>query len=80
MNTTRQVHDYLKGKRNLDLDTMISTIEVDCDYDSFVESVAIALGIDADECLEAFQVLEAHDRIILMPQMEPYIEYIEVYD
>ena len=72
-----QVYDYLKSKRDLNLDTLKATIQVNCDYSDYVESVAKALNIDSEDCLEAFQALEAHERIWIMPQMEPYIDYIE---
>ena len=78
MDHITQVYDYLKSKRDLNLDTLVATIQVGCDYSDYVQSVADELDIDADDCLEAFQALEAHERIWIMPQMEPYIDYIEV--
>ena len=76
--TTQQVYDYLKTKRELNIDTLKSTIQVNQDYSDYVQELADELGIDGDDCLQIFQELEALEYIFCMPQMECWIEYIEI--
>ena len=76
----KKLHDYLKSKRELCLDTLRSRIQVKMEYADYVVLLAGELGMDPEDCLEAFQELEARERICIMPQMEPHIDFIEVYD
>ena len=78
MATTQQVYNFLKTKRELNIDTLKSTIPVNQDYSDFVESLADDLGIDECDCLEIFQELEALEYIFCMPQADSWIDYIKI--
>ena len=78
MATTQQVYEHLKTKRELNIDTLKSTITVNQDYSDFVDELADDLGIDECDCLEIFQELEALEYIFCMPQMDSWIDYIEI--
>ena len=78
MATAQQVYEHLKTKRELNIDTLKSTISVNQDYSDYVESLADELGIDGDDCFDILQELEALEYIYCMPQMEPWIDYIEI--
>ena len=78
MATTQQVYEHLKTKRELNIDTLKSTIPVNQDYSDYVESLADDLDIDECDCLEIFQELEALEYIFCMPQMDSWIDYIEI--
>ena len=80
MSDTRKLYNYLLSKRELDLDTLKSRIQVKMEYADYVVLLAGELGMDPVRCLEAVEELEGLGRIcILLPQMEGYIEFIEVY-
>ena len=76
--TVRQVYDFLKTKRELNIDTLKSTITVNQDYSDYVESLADDLGINENDCLEIMQELEALEYIFCMPQADSWIDYIEI--
>ena len=76
--TIQQVYEHLKTKRELNIDTLKSTITVNQDYSDFVDELAGDLGIDECDCLEIFQELEALEYIFCMPQMDSWIDYIEI--
>ena len=76
--TIQQVYEHLKTKRELNIDTLKSTIPVGQDYSDYVQELADELGIDGEDCLEIFQELEAHEYIHCMPQMDSWIDYIEI--
>ena len=76
--TVQQVYEYLKTKRELNIDTLKSTIPVNQDYSDYVESLADELGIDEDDCLEILQESEALEYIFCMPQADSWIDYIEI--
>ena len=78
MATTQQVYDFLKTKRELNIDTLKSTITVNQDYSDYVESLADDLGINENDCLEILQELEALEYIFCMPQAESWIDYIKI--
>ena len=78
MTTTQQVYDFLKTKRELNIDTLKSTIPVNQDYSDFVDELADDLDIDECDCLEIFQELEALEYIFCMPQADSWIDYIEI--
>lgn len=80
MSDTKKVHDYLLTKRELDLDTLKSRIEVDMDYCDYVQEIADELGMDAVDCLDAVEELAARKKICFIPEMDACIDYIEVYD
>ena len=73
-----RLYQYLLTQRELDLDTLKSTIQVNEDYSDYVEYLAKALGIKAPDCLECFQALEAEESIFIMPQMNSHIDTIEI--
>ena len=80
MSDTRKLYNYLLSKRELCLDTLRSRIPVKMEYSDYVVLLAGELGMDPVRCLEAMEELEGLGRIRIMPQMEGYIDSIEVYD
>ena len=76
--TVQQVYEFLKTKRELNIDTLKSTITVNQDYSEFVDELADDLGIGENDCLEILQELEALEYIFCMPQTDSWIDYIEI--
>lgn len=79
MSDTRKLYTYLLGIRELDLDTLKSWIQVGMETSDYVEELADVLDIDAVDCLDALETLEGTGRIRILPEMEGYIDAIEVF-
>ena len=73
-----RLYQYLLTQRELNLDTLKSTIQVDCDYSEYVEYLAKELGMKEPDCFECLQALEAHEDIFIMPGTDSHIDYIEI--
>lgn len=61
----RQLHDHLKGQRELDLSDMKSYISVGMDYSDYLESLANELGADWEDIMNVLMELEAVEKVYL---------------
>ena len=80
MSYAKKLHTYLLTKRELDLETLKSYIQVEMETSDYVQELADVIGIDAVDCLDALETLDGTGKIRITPQIEGYIDHIEVYD
>ena len=77
--TLKSLYSYFLSKRQLNLDTMIATIDVQMYFTDYLDSLAEELNCDRDDLEYMFCELEAHEYVMTEPSMEAYVKYLEVY-
>ena len=78
MRKYKNLYDYFLSNRELNLDTLKSTIPVEEDYSDYLDTLEEIVGRCAGSIDEEMSKLIAEESIYLVPGDGPFIEYIEV--
>ena len=78
MRKYKNLYDYFLSNRELNLETLKSTIPVEDDYSDYLLSLEGIVGRGARSLDEEMSKLIAEESIYLVPGDGPFIEYIEV--